>query len=272
MALSCRWHSPELGMISSRRVLCLDDIASLLPTALAASVLRRGRTIRSDLEQRGARKTRDGVSGLPTSLLCETYSSGATRREESLLRPTSAFTCPVRIPVLRIVVGDFGITTTVGVDVIDLVVAGSWVVDIGYALTGRRVGRVVVVRIVLGDVDPASPVDVDRVDLVVAIGDEVGIGYLLAIRRVVGLVVVRIVVGDVDPASPVGVDRVDLPVGSAVVLVGDLSAARRVGRITVIRIVLGDVDLASPVGVDRVDLPVAVGSVLARIGYLGAVR
>jgi hypothetical protein len=36
--------------------------------------------------------TRDGISGLQISLLCETHSSGATRREKSLL-----LTAPVRL-------------------------------------------------------------------------------------------------------------------------------------------------------------------------------
>ena len=179
----------------------------------------------SNLQQRGARKTRHGASGLLSSLLCETHSCGPTRREESL-PPASSFTCPVRIPVLRIVVGDSSITTSVGVDVIDLVVAGAWVVDVGYALTRRRVGRIVVVRVVARDVELASPVGVNRVDLVVAVSGDAAIGYLLAIGGEVGLVVVRGAVGDVDPASPVGVDRVDLPVVSGVVLVGDLCAAR----------------------------------------------
>jgi hypothetical protein len=120
----------------------------------------------SNLQQRGARRCH-GASGLPTSLLCETHFSGATRREESLPL-ASSFTCPVRIIVLRIVAGDWGPTTPVGVDVIDLAVAGCGVVDIGYLLAIRRVGRAVVVRIVVGDVEPASPGGVDNVDLAVA--------------------------------------------------------------------------------------------------------
>src|SRR5688572_4515843 len=133
-------------------------------------------------EGREARKPRDGASGLQISLLCETHFSDATRREESLL-PASSFTCPVRIIVLRIVAGDWGPTTPVGVDVIDLSVSGCGVVDIGYLLAIRRVGRVVVVRSVLGDVELASAVGVDRVDLPVAGCGVVAIGYLLAIRR-----------------------------------------------------------------------------------------
>ena len=65
------------------------------------------------------------------SLPCDTHSSGATRREQSLLTP------PVGIIVVRIVVGYSGPTTSVGLDVIDLGVSGSGIVDIGYGLTGR---------------------------------------------------------------------------------------------------------------------------------------
>src|SRR5829696_7946144 len=142
---------------------------------------RRGRSRQSNPEQRGARKTHDGgASGLPTSLLCETHSSGATRREQSLL------TAPVRIAVVISVVGDWLPTTPAGCDRIDLSVGGCGVVDIGYLLTGRRVGRVVVVRSVVGDVEPASPVGLDCVDLIVASGDEVSIGYAFAAGSVVG--------------------------------------------------------------------------------------
>ena len=67
--------------------------------------------------------------------LCETHSSGATRKEESLL------SAPVRIIVVSSVVGDWALTTPVGADCIDFSVGCSGVVDIGYLLTGRRVGR-----------------------------------------------------------------------------------------------------------------------------------
>jgi hypothetical protein len=72
--------------------------------------------------------TRDGASGLPISLLCETHSSGATRREQSLL------TAPVRIAVVISVVGDLLPATPVGLDRPDLSI-GSGEVDIGYPLT-----------------------------------------------------------------------------------------------------------------------------------------
>jgi hypothetical protein len=85
------------------------------------------------------------------SLLCETHSSGATRREQSL------FTAPVRIEVVPIVGGDWGPATPVGLDVMDLCVSGSGIVDIGYALAGRRVGRLYVICVVVGDVLPAPP-------------------------------------------------------------------------------------------------------------------
>jgi len=139
--------------------------------------------------------TRDGASGLPTSVLCETHSSGPTRREESLLTP------PVRIEVGRGVVGDLVHTTSVWFDRVDLTV-GSGVVDIGYLRTGRRVGRVEVARSVVGDVELASPVGFDGADLFVASGDVVGIGYPLAVGSVVGVVVLRGVVGDVELAPP----------------------------------------------------------------------
>src|SRR5829696_5560662 len=100
-----------------------------------------------------------GASGLPTSLLCETHSSGATRGEQSLL------TAPVRIAIVISVVGDFLPTTPVGLDRPDLTVA-SGVVDIGYPLTRRRVGGVGVVRGVVGDWSPATPVGLDGIDLV----------------------------------------------------------------------------------------------------------
>ena len=83
----------------------------------------------SNLQQSGARMTRDGgASGLSTSLLCETHSSGATRREKSLFAP------PGRIGVVISVVGDLLPTTSTGLDRPDLTVA-SGVVDIGYPLT-----------------------------------------------------------------------------------------------------------------------------------------
>ena len=78
---------------------------------------------------RSVARKRDGAfSGLPISLLCETHSSGASRREESLLAP------PVRIAVVISVVGDLLSTTPVGFDRPDLSV-GPGDVDIGYLLT-----------------------------------------------------------------------------------------------------------------------------------------
>jgi hypothetical protein len=104
--------------------------------------------------------TRDGASGLSTSVRCETHFSGATQREESLLTP------PVRIVVGRGVVGDSVFTTPVGFDRIDLGVV-SIVSCIGYLLTRWRVGRVVVICIVVGDVELVPTADLDRIDLVV---------------------------------------------------------------------------------------------------------
>jgi hypothetical protein len=139
---------------------------------------------------------------------------------------TTSFTPPVRIKVVCIVVGDVFPTTPVGFDVIDLGVAGSGVVDIGYLLTGRRVGRLDVIRIVVGDVFPAPPVGVDGVDVPV-VSVVARISYLGAAGSVVGLVVIRtVVVGDVFPAPPVGVDRVDIPVVSVLARIGYLLAAR----------------------------------------------
>src|SRR5215208_8423266 len=144
----------------------------------------QGRSRQAYPQQRGARMTRDGASGLQISLLCETYSSGPTRREQSLL-----LTAPVRIIVVISVVGDLLPTSPVGLDRPDLSVA-SGVVDKGYPLTRRRVGRVLVVRGVVGDWLPATPIGLDRVDLFVASGDEVSIGYAFAAGSVVGPVVV----------------------------------------------------------------------------------
>ena len=69
-----------------------------------------------------------GVPGSDLFTLCETHSSGATRREKSLL------TAPVRIDVPISVVGDLLPTTPAWLDRPDLTV-GSGVVDIGYPLT-----------------------------------------------------------------------------------------------------------------------------------------
>src|SRR5215208_70298 len=62
------------------------------------------------------------------TLLCETHSSGAIRREQSLLA------APVRIAVVISVVGDLLPTAPVRLDRPDLVVA-SGVVDKSYLLT-----------------------------------------------------------------------------------------------------------------------------------------
>jgi hypothetical protein len=68
-------------------------------------------------QQRGARMACDGTSGLQISLLSETHSSGATRREKPLL-----LTAPVRLKVPSTVVGDWGPTTSAGVDRVDFIV------------------------------------------------------------------------------------------------------------------------------------------------------
>src|SRR5215217_2281602 len=151
-----------------------------------------------------------------------TQSSGATRREKSLLPP------PVRIIVVSTVVGDWLPTTPAGVDRVDLSVGSGCVVDIGYLLTGRRVGRVVVARTVVGDVELAPSVGLDRVDLGVGSGSGVvvGIGYPLAAGSVVGVVVLRGVVGNVELAPTADLDGVDLGVVSVISLVSDPLAAR----------------------------------------------
>ena len=98
---------------------------------------------------------------------------------------------PVRIIVVSTVVGDWGPTTPAGCDRIDLSVGSGCLVDIGYLLTGRRVGRVVVVRSVVGELFLASPVGFDSVDLFVGSGfGVVGICYPLAVGSVVGVVVI----------------------------------------------------------------------------------
>ena len=63
-------------------------------------------------------------SGLSTSLLRE-ITPPALPEGRNRYPASSSFTRPVRIPVIRGVVGDSGLTTPVGVDIIDLVVAGS---------------------------------------------------------------------------------------------------------------------------------------------------
>jgi hypothetical protein len=73
--------------------------------------------------------TRDGVSGLQISLLCETHSSGATRKEQSLL------TAPVWPVVVKTVVSDLEPSSPVGFDCPNLTIACCGVVDIGYLLT-----------------------------------------------------------------------------------------------------------------------------------------
>jgi hypothetical protein len=122
------------------------------------------------------------------TLLCETHSSGAIRREQSL------FTAPVRLLVVMSVVGDLEPTTPVGLDRPDLTL-GSGVIDKGYPLTGRRVGRVLVVRGVIGDWLPASPIDLDCVDLIV-VSVVARICYLLTAWRVGRLLIGRGVVGE----------------------------------------------------------------------------
>src|SRR5918993_322776 len=89
--------------------------------------------------------TLDGTSGLQISLLDETHSSGATRREQSLLA------APARIAVVISVVGDLLPASSTGLDRPDLFVAFDEGVSVGYAFaTGTVVGRVVV-RGVIGD-------------------------------------------------------------------------------------------------------------------------
>ena len=74
--------------------------------------------------------TRDGTSRLQISLLCETHSSDATRREQSLL------TAPVRIAVVISVVGDWlPASSSAGIDGVDLGVTVDRVVGVkGYLL------------------------------------------------------------------------------------------------------------------------------------------
>src|SRR5215212_7987478 len=146
----------------------------------------QGRSRQAWPQQSGAQKTRWHLRAPDFLTLCETHSSGATRRGQSLL------SAPVRLIVACTVVGDVESASPIGADRIDLFVgpgSGSTVVFIGYLLTGRRVGREVVVRGVIGDWLPASPVGFDGVDLIVP-SDEVGICYPLAIGSVVGVVVI----------------------------------------------------------------------------------
>src|SRR5215212_4833819 len=204
------------------------------------------------------RGKKEGRSDYASALenLCETYSLLRTypEGEQSLLTP------PVRIVVVRGVVGDRPLTPTVYADRVDLGVdPGSGVGVIGYALTGRRVGRVIVVRGVVGEWALAPTAHVDGVDLGVGSGPgEVGIGYALAVGGVVGVVVLRGVVGDVEPTPAAHVDGEDLSVGCGplVALISDPLAGRRVGGIVVARGVVGDVALVPAVYVDGEDLGV----------------
>ena len=159
------------------------------------------------------RGKKEGRSDYASALenLCQTYSLLRTypEGEQSLLPP------PVRIRVARGVVGDRELAPTTYVDRVDLTVgSASRVIGIGYALTRRRVGRVVVVRGVVSDVELAPAAYVDGVDLFVGSGSGVvGIGYALTVGGVVGEVVARGVVGDVEPAPSAYVDGKDLSVG-----------------------------------------------------------
>src|SRR5215217_7715969 len=121
--------------------------------------------------------------------LYETHSSGAIRREQSLL------TAPVRIIVVISVVGDLLPTTPVGLDRPDLTVA-SGVVDIGYPLTAGSIVRVGVVRGVVGDWLLGSSARIEGIDLVTIGSALARVGYLLAGRRVGRLIVVRGIVGE----------------------------------------------------------------------------
>jgi len=143
-----------------------------------------------------------GSRPLYTAKLYPPVLPGGSNRYLGGLLLTTSLTPPVRIKVVCVVVGNVFPTTPVGFDVIDLGVSGSGVVDIGYVLTGRRVGRLDVIRIVVGDVFPASPVRVDGVDVpVLSVVSRVG--YLGAAGSVVGLVVIcPVVVGNVFPAPP----------------------------------------------------------------------
>jgi hypothetical protein len=90
---------------------------------------RRGRTRQSNLQpKRSPENAPWRLRALDLFTLYETHSSGAIRREQSLLA------APVRIAVVSSVVGDLLPTTPVRLDRPDLVVA-SGVVDKGYLLT-----------------------------------------------------------------------------------------------------------------------------------------
>src|SRR5215218_2933823 len=141
------------------------------------------------------RGKKEGRSDYASALenLCQTYSLLRTYPdgEQSLLPP------PVRIRVARGVVGDRALAPTTYVDRVDLTVgSASGVIGIGYALTRRRVGRVVVVRGVVSDVELAPAAYVDGEDLFVGSGPLVAlVSDPLAGRRVGRIVVTRGVVG-----------------------------------------------------------------------------
>src|SRR5215208_831645 len=111
--------------------------------------------------------------------LCETHSSRSIRREKSLL-----FTAPVRIAVVSTVVGDLEPSSPAGLDRVDLFVAPTVEVDIGYPFAAGSLAGPFVFRGVVGDWLLASSSRIYGVDLVTVGPALARVGYLLATRRV----------------------------------------------------------------------------------------
>src|SRR5829696_4738968 len=238
---------------------------------------RRGhrRRRQSYLQQRGARNTLDGASGL-SSVSIKRYGGTPSPNQPEMEGGASLLTAPPgRRIVARAIVGNFDLTSSTGVDGVDLVVTvGCVPARVGYSFAAGRVGKPAdVVRAVVGDVELSSSAGFDGVDLPVSVGSVLArVGYPLAAGRVGRVVLLRSVVGNFDFTSSTSVDGVDLEVtvGSVLARVDYLFAAGRVGRFVVARIVVGKLFLTSPASVDSVDLAVTVGCVVARIDYLFA--
>src|SRR5215204_6446861 len=195
---------------------------------------RRGhrRRRQSYLQQRGARNTLDGASGL-SSVSIKRYGGTPSPNQPEMEGGACLLTAaPGRRIVARAIVGKFDLTSSAGVDGVDLVVTvGSVLARVGYPLAAGRVGRVVLLRSVVGNFELTSSTWFDGVDLEVTVGSVLArVDYLFAAGRVGWRVVVRAVVGEFDLTPTAGLDGVDLGVVAVVALIGYLAwFARKVG-------------------------------------------
>jgi hypothetical protein len=121
-------HALVLDDLAIKVVLGLDNAAKEHPAVVAGAGTLQASVPSTKRSPEYARWWRIRTPDLFT--LCETRSSGATRREQSLL-----LSAPVRIAVVISVVGDLLPTTPARVDRPDLTVGSGDVVDIGYLLT-----------------------------------------------------------------------------------------------------------------------------------------